>query len=271
VTELPPLTTVRPQPSPAAIDPRIRARRIAVQRDTGRRRLRRVVDLGLVLAVVAGFALALRSPLLDVSDVQVGGASRTGVDAVARAAGIELGDQLMDVQLGTAGERIAALPWVQQVELHRGLDGIVRIEVVERTAAAVVGEGDEAVLVDATGRVLARAEDAPDLRAALITVVGVTEGLEPGRTLPPEARQALEVAGHLAAAVPGAVAQVSAEDELVATLVDGGVVRFGDAGRLTAKIRSLATVLTQVDLTCLAQLDVRVPGSPVLTREEPCS
>jgi hypothetical protein len=30
-------------------------------------------------------------------------------------------------------------------------------------------------------------------------------------------------------------------------------------------------VLEQVDLTCAAVIDVRSPGSPVLTREEACS
>ena len=59
---------------PAAhIDPRIRARRIEVQRGMGRRRLQRLVDVGLVLAVAAGFAVALRSPLLDVDAVRVAG------------------------------------------------------------------------------------------------------------------------------------------------------------------------------------------------------
>ena len=48
-------------------------------------------------------------------------------------------------------------------------------------------------------------------------------------------------------------------------------MRFGDARQLDAKVRSLEAVLEQVDLTCLAVLDLRLPGSPVLTREEGCS
>src|SRR4051812_39815589 len=98
-----------PAPGPTArIDPRIRARRIEVQRDAGRRRLRRLVDVGLVLAVAAGFALALRSPLLDVGAVEVAGAHHTAPAAITQAAGIAAGDQLMDVDLHAAGLRVEA-------------------------------------------------------------------------------------------------------------------------------------------------------------------
>lgn len=253
------------------IDPRIRARRIEVQRDVGRRRLRRLVDLGLVLAVAAAFVGALRSPLLDVEELRIGGAGRTGVDAVVQAAGISVGDQLMDLRPQAIGRRIAALPWVLEVTVDRGLGGVVEVSVVERTPVAILGQGAEAVLVDGLGRILAPVGDAPEAASSLVTVVGLPEDLDPGAFLPSGALDALEVATRLAAVVPGTVAEVVVGDDLVARLVDGGEVRLGDATRLAAKLRSLETVLTQVDLTCLAVVDVRAPGSPVLTREEPCS
>lgn len=254
-----------------SIDPRIRARRIEVQRHAGRRRLRRVVDLGLLLAVVAGFYGALRSPVLDVESVGVSGAEHTGVEAVVAASGISRGEQLMDVHLGTAGAQVAALPWVGEVHVHRSLGGQVEIAVTERVPAAVLGEGAAAVLVDATGRVLARAADAPDLANGLVHVAGVTGTLVPGAFLGSKATEALTLAGRLASVAPGAIAQVSVGDPLVATLVQGGEVLFGDASRLSAKLRSLETMLEQVDLTCLGRIDLRAPGSPVLTRQEGCS
>lgn len=254
----------------SGIDPRIRARRIEVQRDAGRRRLRRLVDLGLVLAVVAGFAGALRSPLLDVEEITVSGASRTGAEAVVEAAGIERGEQLMDVRLGDSGARISALPWIQDVTLHRGLGGKVEIVVTERVPAAVLGDGAAAVVVDATGRVVARVADVPD-SARLVRVVGVSGELVPGADLGPEATEALGLAGRLAAVVPGSISTVRVGEGLTATLRQGGEVRFGDTSRLTAKLRSLETVLEQVDLQCLDHLDLRAPGNPVLTRREGCS
>ena len=248
------------------IDPRIRARRIEVQRVAGRRRLRRLVDVGLVLLVVLAFVGALRSPLLDVESVRVAGARRTPTAAVLEAAGVTPGDQLVDVSLGAVGERVAALPWVGEVRLHRRLGGRVEIAVTERAAAAVLGDGDRAVLVDPTGRVLARVADEPELGAKLVRVGGFSGDLTPGAFVDAEAQGALESASRLAEGVPGAIAEVAVGPELAATLVEGGDVRFGDTTRLAAKLRSLVTVLAQVDLTCLERLDLRSPGTPVLTR-----
>jgi cell division protein FtsQ len=264
------LSQVEERAPGASIDPRFRARRIEVQRASGRRRLRRLVGVGLVLLVALGFLGALRSPLLDVDAIQVAGAQRTGAQAVLEASGIQRGDQLVDVALGAASRRIAGLPWVDHVHVHRGLDGVVRITVSERTPAAVVGEGAAAVVVDATGRVLARAADVPEA-GGLVRVAGVAGGLAPGADLPPAAAGALALAERLADVAPGAVAAVTVGEGLTATLTQGGEVRFGDGSSLTAKLRSLETMLEQVDLTCLDHIDLRAPGNPVLTRREGCS
>jgi cell division protein FtsQ len=253
------------------MDPRIKARRIEVRRGEGRRRLQRLADLGAVLLVAAAFAVALRSPLLDVDRIEVLGASRTGTEAVLAGLGIRRGDQLAEVDLGAAGARVAALPWVAEVSLHRGLDGVVRVELTERTPVAWVSSGGTEVLVDASGRVLGPRPEGTDF-GPLVRVVGIEGPFEPGSHLARDLDGVLAVAGSLAAAVPGAVAELRADpDDISALLAIGGEVRFGDAGRLDAKISSLVTMVEQVDLRCLDELDLRLPGSPVLTREDGCS
>ncbi len=253
----------------APIDPRIRARRIHVRRVEGRRRLQRVVDAGLVVVVALGFLGALWTPLLDVDEVRVQGAGHTGVDAVLERAGIQAGDQLVRVDLAGAGTRVAALPWVQQVRLERSLDGRVTLDVRERTPVALLGSGAQALLVDRDGRVLGPASAAPEL-GGLTQLQGVPEAVAPGAYLPEQVDDALALAEALSTAAPGAVSSLEL-DGLTAVLVQGGLVRFGDARQLDAKVRSLRTVLDQVDLTCLGVIDLRLPGSPVLTREEGCS
>jgi predicted NUDIX family NTP pyrophosphohydrolase len=59
--------------------------------------------------------------------------------------------------------------------------------------------------------------------------------------------------------------------ELDAALNDGGTIRFGSIEQLDAKIVAVETVLDDVDVACLRLLDVRVPGSPALTRHQRCS
>lgn len=253
--------------STSTIDPRIRARRIEVRRGAGRRRLQRLVDLGLVLAVAAGFVGALWTPLLDVDEVRVIGSTRTDALAIVDRAGVRRGDPLVGVDLGAVGERVAAMPWVAEVRVSRGIDGIVELRVTERTPVATVGTGAGAMLVDAEGRVLSAVSDAPD--GPFLELTGLRPA-PPGGYVAADAADALALAAHLATAVPGVLATLDAGD-LTGTLLQGGAVRFGDARQLDAKTRSLRTVLEQVDLSCLAVLDLRLPGSPVLTREEGCS
>jgi cell division protein FtsQ len=255
---------------PAHMDPRIRARRIAVQRGEGRRRLQRLVDVGLLVMVALGFLAALQSPLLDVDRVQVSGNAHTSADAIVAAAGIGRGDQLIDVDLRAAGEAVTQLPWVRTAELHRGIDGAIAVEITERTPVAVVGQGAGAVLVDAEGRALAPLADEPAAAASLV-VIDAPGALEPGEFAGREATDALAVAAKLGGVVDLGV-RLSVEDGRLTGLVDPGIqVVFGDAGQLDAKVRSLRTVLDQVDLACAAMIDLRSPGSPVLTREEGCS
>lgn len=265
-----PTSTLEPLAPPVApIEPRIQARRIEVRRVEGRRRLQRLVDLGLVTLVALSFLGALWTPLLDVDEVRVDGAVHTGAKVVLTQAEVRIGDRLASVDLRAVGERIAALPWVGQVTVHRGVDGVVAIEVTERTAVAALGTGRSALLVDREGRILGPAADAPDV-GPLLELTGVGPAPAPGSFLRGEAGDALVVAERIAIAAPGALALLHA-DGFMGRLVQGGQVRFGDSSQLDAKVRSLRTVLDQVDLSCLALLDLSLPGTPVLTREEGCS
>lgn len=259
-------STLEP-PAEATIDPRIRARRIEVRRGEGRRRLGRLVEVGIVLGVAAVFVAALFTPLLDVDEVVVTGVDPARAELVADAAGIDLGTPLVAADLHEAGTRVAALPWVAEASLSRGIDGTVSVAVVERVPVAAVSGADGALAVDVEGRVLGPAS--PSASAALPVLEGVAP-VPPGAYLPEGVGEALEIAAEAGASLPGVVAAIDPAD-LVGTLAQGGRVRFGGPDRLDAKLRSLTTVLAQVDLACLAEIDLRLPGSPVLTREEGCS
>jgi hypothetical protein len=54
--------------------------------------------------------------------------------------------------------------------------------------------------------------------------------------------------------------------EIALKLDPRGIVRFGGADQVAAKVRAIETVLASLDTSDLAVLDVRLPSSPVLTR-----
>jgi cell division protein FtsQ len=250
---------------PVALHPRFELRRRTVQEDQDRRRLHKViVVLSLVAAVVVGVAVA-HTPAVDVDRVVVEGGANTPEATVTWASGIDQGDALLTLDEAGAERRIEELAWVSEADVVREWPGTVRIAVTEREPAAAlqVGLGPQVALLDSRGRVLALGVPAP--LPGLVVLTGFRPSrLAEGDVVPASARDALQVAVGARERVSGAVTAVS--PELEATLTEGGVVRFGSVAALDEKLVALATVLRDVDVGGLAVLDLRVPGSPALTR-----
>ncbi len=284
----PPAATSTGAPPRPPMDPRLRARRIAVRRDEGRRRLRRLlVVLGAVAVAAAGWG-ATRSPLLDVDRILVEGNLETPWGAVVAASGVERGQAMTDVDPRAAEAAVAALPWVAEAAVAREWPGTVRITVVERVAvAAAPARGGGWAMLDGAGHVLAHAGEAPP---GLPAVRGLAAAGEPGTVLDDDAAAGtLELAARLGAALPGALRSLLPDErevvvgEVVVQVHDGALevavpgpapgqvvtAVVGPPTELAAKVQALVTVLEQADLHAVARVDVRVPGAPVLTRAGP--
>lgn len=263
------MTAVDPRAT-VTIDPRIRQRRIDVRRDAGRRRLRRLLVLVALLVALLAAVAAVLSPLFDVDRIDVRGATATPTEEILAAAGFTAGDQMVRLDVDAATAAVEALPWVDSAVVHRDFPARVEIVVTERTPVGIVRtKGGDEVLVDAEGRVLgpvalghgdlARIETASPLPA-------------PGQEVAPELVASLAVVEAVGEGIDGHTVLVRAErGGDVELLVDQRIeVALGPADRLDDKLRSVATVLDQVDLICVATIDVRVADRPVLTRDEPC-
>ena len=146
----------------SAIDPRLRQRRIAVRRAEGRRRLRVVMTVILVLLVGTGAYAATQSPLLDLDAVEVSGVLGSEADAVRDAAGLANGTPMTELDLDAALGSVMALPWVATATIDRNWPGTVAIDVERRVAVAVLPTGDGAsILIDAEGVAIERVSTAP--------------------------------------------------------------------------------------------------------------
>lgn len=258
-----------PAAAPVVHDPRMRARRAAVARSAGRKRLRRLnVVLGLVCAVVWAL-VAVRSPLLDVDRVQVVGAERTSVDEIRGAAGTDPGTPMIEVDLGRARDRVAALPWVDEVRTTRLWPGTVRIVVTERHELATVGHDEGWALLDADGRVLAVVAERPDLPA-----LPGESGAAPGARVGRDDRAALAVLGDTPTELRSLVeATAEGPDGLELVLDDGFRVVLGDGEALDAKADAAVAVRDHAGDPGVngCRIDVRVPSAPVLTTGRGCA
>ena len=283
-----------------AVDPRIAQRRREVSADRRRRWLRRIGAVVAVLALVAGAVALTRTPLLDVDEVRVHGTVRTPTDAVVAASGIVPGQPVLEVDEAGAAARVRALPWVDDVTVSRAWrEGEVTIAVTERTPVAVVATDGRWALVDGTGRVLAVADRPPappappagqepdeatraasaaheDPAAVLpeadgLPVVVGPAAIDPGATVDEADAPLLAVAAQVTPGVATRVAAVRSDgDGFVLDLRPRGRVELGTADELDVKLRTVTTVLAEVDLTCLASIDVSVADTAVLTREAGC-
>ena len=263
------MSVVEPGARPVTVDPRLKARRIAVRRDEGRRRLRRLGSLGAVAAAALLTFAVTRSPVLDVDRVEVHGAMHTQSDAVQRASGIRRHAPMTDVDLDRARRGVLALPWVRTVSVTRSWPATVKIVVTERVAVAAIAAGNAGFsLVDADGRVL---ESSPTLPAGYVLLVNVPTPGAPGTEVDPSASDALGVARAMSESLRSRVSTIVPDaDGVTLRLIAGGVVRLGDGDDLAAKLRAADTVLSEADTTGVCTIDVRVASAPSLTRGKPC-
>src|SRR5258708_27306483 len=116
------------------MDPRISARRSAVLKAQGRRRLILIgVALGVSVLVVGGWFL-VHTSLFSARSVSVtGNVHETAAQVVAQA-GLAARPPLLDVDAGAAAARLEQLPWVRSATVHVSWPDGVHIAVTEETA-----------------------------------------------------------------------------------------------------------------------------------------
>lgn len=251
-TYAPPAPRTRAHRSPGPIDPRIRARRVAVTREQGRQRLHRLMAVLGMVAVAALATGAVFSPLLDVNQVAVTGADGPRAAEVRQAAAVHVGAPLLLVDTSAVEARVEALPWVSEAHVVRDLPGTLRVEVRLRVPVAwKPAAGGEVRLVDARGTTVTTGAQAP-------------AGLPELQTDRHASATAAAVAAALDPALRDQVATVVvAGGQATLKLVDGHEVRLGAPQQLAAKARAALAVLRALGSSSFTYLDVTVPSAPV--------
>jgi cell division septal protein FtsQ len=248
------------------MDPRISARRAAVIRQQGRRRLNLLVGALAVVLVLIGVWFLLHTSLFSARSITVTGDVHETAAQVVAAAGLANHPPLLDVNGGAAVAGIERLPWVASATVHVSWPDGVHIAVTEQTPRMVAAApGSTWAVLSADGRVL---QVAPGTRppGLLLISVPVAPGAA-GSTLSAKDASALKVATTLP---PSFSAQVTA-----VTLEPGGwvqlsmttpiAVNIGSAAQLTAKYEDVSAVLAGATLHAGDVIDVSVPDAVTVT------
>ncbi|HWS46410.1 MAG TPA: FtsQ-type POTRA domain-containing protein [Acidimicrobiia bacterium] len=245
--------------TPVRIDPRIRKRRIEVQREAGRRRLRVLLVLMTVLSLAGLAYLTVTSPLLDVDRIEVVGAQHVSADEVRAASGVHLHAPLLFVDSGSVARRVERLPWIAHASVHGVLPGTLRISVVEYAPVAYVRAPTGVLLVAANAHVIARAAT-PD--HGLVEIRGLRALPGVGDLL--AAADAPSIVAKLPAALAEQVGSIDVSGgALTLDLRQGGEIRFGNARDADAKSAAALAVLRYLGSAHFRYIDVSTPQRPV--------
>ena len=251
-------------------DRRISERRKAILAARVRRR-RRILGWALAaLALAAGVAYLVRTPLFGLSAVRVEGTQAVARDEVLAASQVRIGEPYLGLDLAAIRARVAALPRVAALRLTRDYPSSLRIAVTERPAVASVSTGGIYWLVAADGTVLDSAGQRPtDL--PYVAGVPLPAGVAAGSRLPPgnELANALTALGGMDRRLERQVAGVDARtlDSLEFTLEDGTRVQYGLAVDQPAKDAAVLLVRRTLKREGreAQRIDVRNPSAPTVT------
>ena len=110
-----------------------------------------------------------------VKAVHVQGASIAGERAIRQAAGVEVGDSILGVDLQAVRRRVGAEWWVREATVVRLLPDTIVIAVKERTPQAVWQHQGRVGVIDTDGKVIRGADAAEFVRLPLIVGAGAPE------------------------------------------------------------------------------------------------
>lgn len=232
-----------------------RTRRRFARRQWARRwlSLRYLLALVAVVGLVATSTwLVFFSATLQVRKVQVVGNELLSDARVREVADVPLGDQLALVDLGRAGARVRSLAEVRSVDVTRSWPDGVRIEVVERTAVAVVELAGRIRGLDADGVVFRDYRTVP--RGMPRIRPGGAAGID-----------ALKEAASVVSALPDDLVarvdhvEVETVDQITLVLRDQRRVLWGSAEQSELKAEVIDKLLAAVKAPVY---DVSVPGNP---------
>jgi cell division protein FtsQ len=257
-----------------AIDPRIRARRVAVLRAEGRRRLRfLLVAVGLVGLAVGAWGLT-RTPLLDLDHVRVEGVAAADAGEVRTTLDLEPGTAMFDLDLGGIERDLTALPWVRSATAEREWPGTVRVTVEPRTPVAVVGlvTGGASFLVDREGVLLRPAgtdSNLPRIAVAPTVAPGEVErsalpAIDVAVAIPDDLLSWVDAVTLVGKSIP------ADQHDLGLDLVGSAQVRLGGVEFIDDKLAAVRAVLEGTDLSCVELIDVAVADLPTMLRNDSC-
>jgi cell division protein FtsQ len=156
--------------SRGGVEPRLRQRRIGVNRSRNRRRIWWLGLVAVVVIALIGALALLGSSMFAVDTITVTGAVYTDQEALDAVIDDLTGTAVLLVDTAAVEAEIEAIPWVDDARVTTSFPDGASIEIRERTpVAAMLGADGLARVIDVDGRVLTLVDGQP---VALVWIGG---------------------------------------------------------------------------------------------------
>jgi len=241
-----------PARSSGSMDPRVRARRIAVRRAKGRKRLIWVAVAAAIVLVLVGAVAVLASSLFDVRTVDVQGAVYTDPKELAAIVDDIKGDAILLVDTRQIERKLESIAWVESARVSTDFPHRVFIDIRERKPVATFAGSDRKYrVIDRDGRGLDVVDGIP-IDYMLVTGADpdVERGNFAGRPLASAAQLAIALPPEIRALTKSVGVDATTGD-LTLQLGDDLPVRLGPPSDLSSKlVRLLSEVRGGLDGVC---------------------
>ncbi len=242
--------------SKPAIDPRVRARRIAVGRARGRKRLYLVGGLLIAVGLVVGTLAVLGSSMFGVEDVTVQGAVNSK-QQVAQILDKVRGTPVLLVDEVDLRRKLEALPWVERASVEANFPHALVVDIRERVPVVYFTGTDKRYrLIDRDGKVLVVLSAAP---AKFLAITGTAPDLTAGAAAGPLYAGAAELVLSMPTEIRSVTTSVgvnASTGELSMSLKSGATVRIGPPADLTRKLARLLLMIRQKQVSKKVTVDV---------------
>ena len=241
-----------PARSSGSMDPRVRARRIAVRRAKGRKRLIWVAIAAAILLVLVGAVAVLASSLFDVRTIDVQGAVYTDPQQLSEIVDKVRGEAILLVDTRQIERELEGIAWVESARVSTDFPHRVFIDIRERKPIATfAGSDGKFRVIDRDGRVLDVVDGVP---IDYMLVTGANPDVDRGQF----AGRPFASAAQLTIALPGEIRVLTSSigvnattGDLTMKLGDKLEVQLGPTADLSSKlVRLLSQVRDGLDGIC---------------------
>lgn len=129
------------------------------------------------VGLLYGYRFLTTHSYFELEEIHVTGNDRLSREVVLTNAGVNLGRNCLDMNVGEVEQRLSANPWIETVTVRRELPDRLRIAVVEKVPAFWLRQGDGLYFADASGRVIAPMHPG---EVASLPILSVADGLSEG-------------------------------------------------------------------------------------------